>query len=222
MTMETVSSNVMKREQIGRHRKVAFWTASIALSMLGLAFASVPLYQIFCQVTGFAGTTQRASTPPQQILNQVVTVRFDSNVASGLGWSFRAETGTMDVKIGENKLAFYKATNRGAEAQIGTATFNVTPEAAGKYFNKIECFCFTEQKIDAGETVEMPVSFFLDPEFATDRDTRHITQVTLSYTFYPSAASETETGRGAAQQQAGENFHQIRPDSELRAGNGRI
>lgn len=182
-----------------RHRRVALWAGAVALTMLGLAYAAVPLYQMFCQVTGFAGTTQRATAAPGKVLERKVTVRFDSNVSNGLGWSFAPVAPTVEVKIGENQLAFYRATNPSDQPVTGTATFNVAPEAAGRYFNKIECFCFTEQTLGPGETVEMPVSFFVDPEIVNDRDGRHITQITLSYTFYPvknSRADVTRTGTG--------------------------
>lgn len=170
-----------------RDRRVAAWAASIAFGMLAMAYAAVPLYQMFCQVTGFAGTTQRAEAAPGKILDRTITIRFDSNVAGGLGWQFKPDQNTVDVKIGENQLAFYHASNPSDATVTGTASFNVAPEAAGRYFNKIECFCFTEQTLKAGESVEMPVSFFIDPEIVNDRDARHITQITLSYTFHPVA-----------------------------------
>jgi cytochrome c oxidase assembly protein subunit 11 len=167
--------------------RVAVISASVAVFMLGMAYAAVPLYQMFCQVTGFAGTTQRAEKAPDQseVLDQTITVRFDSNVANGLTWKFKPVQNTLDVKYGENRLAFYTATNTSDKPVTGTASFNVAPEAAGAYFNKIECFCFTEQTLQPGETVEMPVSFFVDPEMVKDRSARSITQVTLSYTFFP-------------------------------------
>ncbi len=173
------------RDAARQHRRVAIRAAAFAVAMLGMAYAAVPLYQIFCQVTGFAGTTQRATSAPDQVLERKITIRFDSNVSGGLVWKFAPTERTMDVKIGENKLAFYRATNPSDKPVKGTATFNVAPEAAGRYFNKIECFCFTEQVLQAGESVEMPVSFFVDPEIVNDSDARHISQITLSYTFYP-------------------------------------
>ena len=180
-----------------RHRRTAIWAGSIAAVMLGMAFAAVPLYQIFCQVTGFAGTTQRATSAPDRILDRSITVRFDSNVAGGLGWSFEPVVRTMQVRIGENELAFYRATNPSDEPVTGTASFNVAPESAGSYFSKIECFCFTEQTLKPGETVDMPVSFFVDPEIMQDDDTRHITQITLSYTFYPTREKRADRSRPA-------------------------
>jgi cytochrome c oxidase assembly protein subunit 11 len=173
----------------GRNGRVAFMAASIAVAMLGMAYAAVPLYQMFCQVTGFAGTTQRAERSPDasRVLDKTITVRFDSNVSHDLAWKFKPVQHTLDVKYGENHLAFYTATNTSDRTITGTAAFNVAPEAAGAYFNKIECFCFTEQTLKPGETVEMPVSFFIDPEMVKDRSAKSITQVTLSYTFYPVA-----------------------------------
>ena len=175
----------VKGDISSKHRRVAVRAAALAVAMLGMAYAAVPLYQMFCQVTGFAGTTQRATSAPGQVLERKITIRFDSNVSGGLGWRFAPIERTVDVKIGENILAFYRATNPSDQPVTGTATFNVAPEAAGRYFNKIECFCFTEQTLKAGESVEMPVSFFVDPEIMNDSDARHISQITLSYTFYP-------------------------------------
>lgn len=168
-----------------RHRRVALACAVFAVAMVGLAYASVPLYRLFCQVTGFAGTTQRAERPSDAIGERMITVRLDANVGPGLNWDFAPETSTVDVRVGESVLAFYKVTNRSKQASVGSATFNVTPEQAGIFFNKMECFCFIEQRVEPGETVEMPVSFFVDPAIATDRDGRTIRNITLSYTFYP-------------------------------------
>lgn len=168
-----------------RNAKVAGRSALFALTMLGLAFASVPLYQIFCQVTGFAGTTQRAEKAPGSVLEKRVAVRFIANTSSELSWKFKAVQTKVDVRLGEQTLAFYQATNTSDVPITGTATFNVAPEAAGAYFNKLECFCFTEQTLQPGETVEMPVSFFVDPEIMKDRSARSISQITLSYTFFP-------------------------------------
>lgn len=160
-------------------------SAGIACLMLGLAYASVPLYQMFCQVTGFGGTTQRVSEASDTIVDKTVIVRFDANVSNNLAWSFKPMQTTVDVKLGENTLAFYKATNNSDRPVTGTATFNVAPEAAGAFFNKMECFCFTEQTLKPGESIEMPVSFFVDPDILKDRTARSISQITLSYTFFP-------------------------------------
>jgi cytochrome c oxidase assembly protein subunit 11 len=168
-----------------RNGSVALVCVAVAVGMLGLAYASVPLYRLFCQVTGFGGTTQRAARPSTDILDRTVTVRFDANVGPGLSWDFAPVERTMTVRLGENAMATYRATNRSDRTTVGTATFNVTPDQAGVFFNKLECFCFTEQKLEPGQSVDMPVSFFVDPAMATDRDGAHIGLITLSYTFFP-------------------------------------
>ncbi len=168
-----------------QNRKVALSSFALVCVMVGLSFAAVPLYKIFCQVTGFGGTTQRVEANTGPVLDRMITVRFDSNTANGLAWRFKPVENTVDLKLGENKLAFYQATNMSNETLHGTATFNVTPEIAGGYFNKIECFCFTEQTLKPGQTVDMPVSFFIDPEIMKHSDAREIKEITLSYTFFP-------------------------------------
>lgn len=170
----------------------------IALAMLGLAFASVPLYRMFCQVTGFAGTTQRAERAPSNVLDRRITIHFDANISNQLSWEFKPMQTKLDVKFGEQRMAFYQATNNSDKAITGSATFNVAPEAAGAYFNKLQCFCFTEQTLQPGETVEMPVSFFVDPEMLKDRSARSIAQITLSYTFYPVQEKKSAARSGKA------------------------
>ena len=167
------------------NQRVALVCAAIAVGMIGLAYASVPLYRLFCQMTGFAGTTQRATKASTEVLDRIITVRFDANVGPGLDWDFQAVTPTIDVRIGENALAFYKVRNRSDKPVVGTATFNVTPDQAGGFFNKVQCFCFTEQRLEPGESVEMPVSFFIDPAIVKDMDGAQIRNITLSYTFFP-------------------------------------
>ncbi len=168
-----------------RNQRVALICVAVVAGMVGLAYASVPIYRLFCQMTGFAGTTQRVERPSTKILDRIMTVRFDANVGPGLSWDFQAVTPTIDVKIGENALGIYRVKNRSDKAVTGSATFNVTPDQAGGFFNKIQCFCFTEQRLEPGETVEMPVSFFIDPAIVNDQDGASINQITLSYTFYP-------------------------------------
>jgi cytochrome c oxidase assembly protein subunit 11 len=180
---------------------VAAFSSLIAVAMLGMAFAAVPLYRMFCEATGFAGTTQRASKASDTILDRAVRVRFDANIGGGLAWSFEPALRTVDVRVGENTLVFYRATNTSERPLSGSATFNVTPEVAGLYFNKLECFCFTEQRLEAGETVEMPVSFYIDPLIVKDKDARRVSEITLSYTFYPverpkAAAHAGDAARG--------------------------
>jgi cytochrome c oxidase assembly protein subunit 11 len=168
-----------------RHRRVAMACAIFAVGMVGLAYASVPLYRLFCQATGFAGTPQRADHASNSVGDRIITVRHDANVGPGLSWDFVPEKTTQDVRVGESTLAFYKVTNRSSKAMVGSATFNVTPDQAGAFFNKMECFCFTEQRLEPGETIEMPVSFFIDPAIVKDKDGSWIRNITLSYTFYP-------------------------------------
>lgn len=164
--------------------------------MTGLAWASVPLYRLFCQATGLNGTTGRGSAAPGAVGHRVV-VDFDTNVASGLGWRFRPETRSDTVDIGARDMAFFLATNTSNRPVTGTATFNVQPAQAGQYFKKIQCFCFTQQTLQPGETARMPVIFYVDPKILTDPDARDIQTITLSYTFYPADAG-TLTTPGAA------------------------
>lgn len=174
-----------------KNRTVALPLICLVAAMLGLAFASVPLYRLFCQATGYGGLPQRADRGPDQVLDRTIRIRFDANVATGLPWSFEPVQQVMDVKIGEQALAFYKATNKGTTPITGTAIFNVAPELAGRYFTKIECFCFKQQTLAAGTTAEMPVIFFVDPKIIDDEDTKNISEITLSYTFY---RSDTQPG----------------------------
>lgn len=168
-----------------KNRRVAVMAASVVIGMVGLAYASVPLYRLFCQVTGFGGTTQVAASAPVTISGKSISVRFDANVSSDMGWSFHPVSNTMTVKLGAPALATYVATNNTKHTVTGTAMFNVTPPEAGIFFNKIECFCFTEQTLKPGQTAELPVQFFVDPAMLDDADTKSISEITLSYTFYP-------------------------------------
>jgi cytochrome c oxidase assembly protein subunit 11 len=170
----------------GRHGIVALSLVAFVAFMVGLSFAAVPLYRMFCQVTGYGGTPQRAEAAPGEVLDRTVRVRFDANVAKGFPWRFTPAQQTMDVKIGETALAFYKAANPTDAPVSGTAIFNVVPEQAGRYFTKIECFCFQQQTLAAGQNVDMPVTFFVDPKIVDDLDTKSISEITLSYTFFPS------------------------------------
>jgi len=181
-----------------RNRRVAIICAAVGAGMLGLAYASVPLYQLFCQVTGFGGTTQRAERPASTILERTMTVRFDANVGDGLPWDFAPVSEPQTLQIGENGLAFYRVTNRSSRPIVGSATYNVTPEQAGVFFNKLACFCFTEQRLEPGESLDMPVSYFVDPEIVKDADASRLSTITLSYTFYEvkkPAAAAAATGK---------------------------
>ena len=180
-----------------RHYTVAVTCAFVVLSMIGLSFAAVPLYRLYCQATGFAGTTQKAEKPSDVVLDRTITLHFDANVARDLTWHFEPVQRTIDVKIGENVLAFYRATNTSDRPLTGTAVFNVTPEAAGIHFNKVECFCFTEQRLEPGQSVDMPVSFFVDPAIVDDEDANNLLELTLSYTFFRSEASAQNMGQNS-------------------------
>lgn len=179
-----------------RQRRVGLVSAGVALGMLGLAFASVPLYRLFCQQTGYGGTTQRTTEASATVLDRKLTVHFDANAAPGLAWKFEAMQEKLDVRIGETTLAFFRVTNTSDKPATGTAVFNVLPEQVGIHFNKIQCFCFTEQKLEPGESMEMPVSFFVDTAFATDRNVNVFTDLTLSYTFYPAKDARTGVAAG--------------------------
>lgn len=164
-------------------RTLAFLSAFVA-GMGGLAYASVPLYEIFCRVTGYGGTTQVAAVESNQVVERTIKIRFDANVNPALGWAFDPVMKSMDLRVGENALAFYQAENQGDDVIVGTATFNVTPDKAGLYFNKVDCFCFTEQVLKPGQRVDMPVSFFIDPAIVEDPNLDEVTTITLSYTFF--------------------------------------
>ena len=191
----------MKQETANRdlkNKRTALYAASLAIFMTGMAFASVPLYDLFCRVTGFGGTTQRADAAPvgQDLSNAAeMTVRFDASVNRDLPWKFSTPTKPVKLRVGESALAFYAVENLSDEPIVGTATFNVSPPAAGYYFSKIECFCFTKQVLQPGEKAELPVTFFIDPEITEDSEMSGVTTITLSYTFFrskESAGAETE------------------------------
>ena len=184
-----------------KNRRVAYTAAGVAVAMVGLAYASVPLYRMFCQATGFGGTTQRAEAAPQKATEKTVSVRFDANISGALDWAFHPEQTSLTVKLGEQTMAYYKARNISNRTLTGSAVFNVTPPSAGAYFNKIQCFCFTEQTLKPGESVDMPVVFFVDPDMMNDPDAADIKEITLSYTFYPvdkpKAVSEARKAPGS-------------------------
>ena len=188
-----------------RHRKAA--TAVLLLGvvagMVGLSFAVVPLYRLFCQVTGFGGTTQRAAAAPGAVSERVITVRFDAEVDPDLPWKFEPEQGAIAVKVGEQATAFYKATNLSQESVIGQAVYNVTPLKVGLYFDKIQCFCFTEQRLTPGESEDMPVTFFVNPDILKDRNLDDVSAITLSYTFYRNKEAEAAERAEQATKTAG-------------------
>jgi cytochrome c oxidase assembly protein subunit 11 len=152
--------------------------------MLGLTAASVPLYRLFCRVTGYGGTTQVAEALPKATLDRRIKIRFNADVDPKLPWSFQPEQREVEVRIGEQHLALFRAKNRADHPVVGQAVYNVTPDKAGLYFDKIACFCFNEQVLQPGEEVEMPVSFFVDPEILRDPNTQDVRTITLSYTFF--------------------------------------
>ena len=191
-------------------RRTALIAAVVAAAMIALAYASVPLYRMFCQATGFGGTTGRAAAgavPDAAVLRglggRTIKIRFDSNLAPGMAWRFAPRDNQVAVKIGEKRLAFFTATSLSGAVTTGQAGFNVTPDTAGKYFRKIECFCFTEQTLQPGESVDMPVTFFIDPAILKDPDAKKIDEITLSYTFFPVDNPGAKTVSAAATQKSG-------------------
>jgi cytochrome c oxidase assembly protein subunit 11 len=183
MTLSSIHSG----SRASRRRDVAVAAAcgAFVAIMLGAAYAAVPLYNWFCRTTGFGGTTQVSSAPPAQMLGRSITVRFDANVAPGLPWRFVPEKNSIDVRIGEVLTVNYTVTNLAARDTVGQASYNVTPPTTGAYFQKINCFCFTEQSMKAGETREMPVVFYVDPALAQDAEQNGLNTITLSYTYFP-------------------------------------
>jgi cytochrome c oxidase assembly protein subunit 11 len=179
--MSSDNTHSKKRDRKGL---VALTLVGLVAGMVGLSFAAVPLYRIFCQATGYGGVPQRADVAPDTVLDRTISIRFDANVDRGLPWKFEPVQRVMDVRIGESALAFFKATNTSDKPVTGTAGFNVAPVIAGRYFTKIECFCFTKQTLAAGESIEMPVTFFVDPKIVDDESAMNISEITLSYTFY--------------------------------------
>jgi cytochrome c oxidase assembly protein subunit 11 len=172
------------RGKLRRDLVVAACCGVFVATMVGAAYASVPLYTWFCKATGFAGTTQVADKAPAHVLGRELTIRFDSNVMPGLPWKFEPEQNEIKVRIGDVATVKYKVVNEAAGRTAGQASYNVTPPQVGAYFNKINCFCFTEQTLKAGETREMAVVFYIDPAIAKDRDQNELNTITLSYTFY--------------------------------------
>lgn len=172
--------------------------AGVVAGMVGLSFASVPLYRMFCAATGFGGTTQRAAAAPKEVADAIITVRFDAAIAPDLGWEFRAVTPELQVHPGEQREVLYRATNRSASATTGTATFNVTPAKTGIYFDKLQCFCFTEQQLGPGESRDMGVTFFVDPDLVTDPNTRDVRTITLSYTMFRKPDADPSSRPSAA------------------------
>ena len=180
-----------------RNLVVAFFCGGLVAAMVGLSFAAVPLYSWFCRTTGYGGTTQVATSAPTQVLNRTITVRFDSNVAAGLPRRFEPERRTIDVKLGEVVTVYYAVTNEAARVTAGLAGYNVSPSTVGIYFEKINCFCFTEQTMKPGEKRDMAVVFYVDPKLAEDSEQDGVKLITLSYTFYPVRVPDQAAESGA-------------------------
>ena len=169
-----------------RNQRTAVMLFGLVAGMTGLSFAAVPAYRLFCQVTGFGGTTQVAESAPAEVSERRITVRFNADIHPGLPWAFQPEQRAVEVRVGESHLAFYKARNLAERPVSGVSTFNVTPQKAGPYFNKVQCFCFEDQTLQPGEEIEMGVSFFVDPAIEQDPNLADVKTITLSYTFFAS------------------------------------
>lgn len=175
-----------------RNLRVALICVVTFVAMTGAAYAAVPLYKAFCQLTGFDGATRRADAASDRVLDRTLTVHFDANVNGGLPWTFTASQTAQTARIGETKLAFFRVTNNSDKPVTARAVYNVVPEQAGIYFQKLQCFCFNDQTIAAHATVEMPVLYFIDPKYVDDINTKGKPEVTLSYTFYPAVTKQAE------------------------------
>ena len=186
--------SAMKHRPGSRNRRLAVTMAGVALGMVGLSYAAVPLYQEFCRKTGYGGTTQVATKASDTVGARMMTVRFDTNVASDLPWTLTPEDQTVTVRTGETKTVFFRAVNRSDRETAGLAGYNVAPDQSGAYFNKISCFCFSEQKLGPHETAEWPVVFYLDPALEKDETMKDVGSVTLSYTMYASRSKAAATG----------------------------
>lgn len=178
-------------------RRTALIVAAVVAGMVGMSYAAVPIYRAFCQVTGWGGTPQRSDRPANVTLEREITIRFDATTDPHLPWKFKPEQISQTLHVGETGLAFYEAVNQAGRSVTGRATFNVTPSKAGVYFKKIECFCFTEQTLAAGEKASMPVSYFIDPKIAEDANLDDVHTITLAYTFFPWDDATTADGAAA-------------------------
>jgi cytochrome c oxidase assembly protein subunit 11 len=183
------------RRRLSRNARIGLVCGAVFAGMVGAAYAAVPFYHAFCQATGYGGTVRKAETAPDRVLDQTLTIRFDTNVR-GVPWDFAPEQRSQTVRIGETKVAVFKVTNHSDKPVTARALFNVAPEQAGVYFRKLSCFCFSDQTVAPGATVEMPVLYFVDPKYATDFETRKGKDITLSYTFFP--ATDAKPARAGA------------------------
>jgi cytochrome c oxidase assembly protein subunit 11 len=194
---------MIRRRRSTRDAVVAFACGGFVAVMVGVSFAAVPLYAWFCRTTGFGGTTQVAKTAPDQVSGRVIAVRFDSNVAPGLPWSFEPERRTIDVRLGEVVTVYYAVRNESARATTGQAGYNVTPPTVGAYFEKINCFCFTQQTLQPGEKRDMAVVFYVDAKLAKDAEQNAVNNITLSYTFFPVRVPDRPVAERANSDKAG-------------------
>jgi len=190
-------------------RRTAIISAVVVFGMTGAAFAAVPLYRRFCQLTGFDGTVRKAEAAPTQVLDKTLVIRFDANVR-GVPWAFAPDQTSQTVKLGKTGLAFFHVKNTSDKPVTAHAAYNVVPESAAKYFQKLECFCFTDQTLQPGQSADFPVVYFVDPKYASDPDTKNEPDVTLSYTFFP-VGGATPAGKTAENGRA-------KPSSALGAG----
>jgi cytochrome c oxidase assembly protein subunit 11 len=197
------TQNPRKSGKSPRDLLVAFACGGFVAVMVGASYAAVPLYSWFCRTTGFGGTTQIAKSIPAEVAGRTVTVRFDSNIAPGLPWSFEPERRTIDVHLGEVVTVYYAVTNESARVTTGQAGFNVTPPTVGIYFEKINCFCFTQQTMKPGEKRDMAVVFYVDPKLAKDSEQDTLRNITLSYTFYPVRDPVTPVAESASTEKSG-------------------
>ena len=190
-------------KRLRRHMLTAAACGVFVAAMVGAAYAAVPLYNWFCRTTGFAGTTQISHEAPAQVLGRTIAVRFDSNVAAGLPWRFEPERRTIEVKLGEVVTVYYKVTNEAARITAGQAGYNVSPSTVGLYFEKINCFCFTEQTMKPGEKRDMAVVFYVDPKLVEDSEQDNVKLITLSYTFYPVRVPDQAAVENGAPEKSG-------------------
>jgi cytochrome c oxidase assembly protein subunit 11 len=181
-----------------RMRRTALACAAFALGMVGVAFASAPLYNLFCRITGYDGTPVVGTAGASRVLDRTITVRFDANVSLGLPWRFTPEAPQIEAKFGETKTVFYRVRNDGPVATTGIATFNVQPGQAGAFFVKMQCFCFTEQTLQPGEAMDFPVVFYIEPSLAEDETVKRLSSLTLSYTYFPAKTGEPVATSGIA------------------------
>ena len=199
---DTTHTDVTSPRQTGqkswRDLKVALAALAFGATMFGAAYAAVPLYDMFCRLTGFGGTTMRAERPADRVVDHQVDIRFDANIGPGLPWRFRVDTARQTIRAGETHTMTYQVTNTGSEAITAMATYNVTPLTAGRYFNKLQCFCFTDQTLAPGETREFSVVYFIDPDIVDDPEGRSTNTITLSYTFFRQSQPPRPVAQGTA------------------------